>query len=188
MNALIIHGTCGKEEYFSDKYPSLSNSHWLPWLQKQLLIKGIFTQTPEMPDAHEPDYGKWKKEFERFYIDKNTILVGHSCGGGFLLRWLSENNINPAKLLLVAPWIDPEKEKTTDFFDFVIDKNLLKRTRIELFMSHDDANDIISSIKIIRDNLPDISIEKFNSKGHFTFNDMKTVEFPELLSAIINND
>lgn len=28
--AIIIHGACDKEEYFSDKYPSLSNSHWLP--------------------------------------------------------------------------------------------------------------------------------------------------------------
>ncbi len=58
-NDIIIHGSCDKEEYFSDKYPSLSNSHWIPWLQKQLLINNIFTQTPEMPASYNPDYKKW---------------------------------------------------------------------------------------------------------------------------------
>jgi len=48
MNALIIHETCDKKKYFSDKYPSLSDSHRFPWSRKQLLAKGIFTQIPEM--------------------------------------------------------------------------------------------------------------------------------------------
>lgn len=30
------------------------------------------------------------REFGRFEINTDTILVGHSCGGGFLLRWLSD--------------------------------------------------------------------------------------------------
>ena len=78
--AILIHGTCDEEEYFSDLYPSLSNSHWFPWLQKQLLIKGIFTQTPEMPDAYKPDYEKWKKFVVekqlggiQLYADKNWM-------------------------------------------------------------------------------------------------------------------
>jgi uncharacterized protein len=75
-NAIIIPGTCSREEYFSGEYPSLSNSHWLPLLQKQLLIKEIFTQTPEMPDAYQPDYEKWAGEFERFTVDENMILIG----------------------------------------------------------------------------------------------------------------
>ena len=74
LNAILIHGSCDKEEYFSNKYPSLSNSHWFPWLQKQLLIKGIFTQTPEMPDAYAPDYEKWKIEFEHYPVDEETIV------------------------------------------------------------------------------------------------------------------
>lgn len=188
MNAIIIHGTCDKEEYFSDKYPSLSNSHWFPWLQKQLLMKGIFTQSPEMPDAYEPDYDKWKIEFERYDVNEKTILIGHSCGGGFLLRWLSQNNIYPLKLLLVAPWIDPEREKTDNFFDFIIDKNLLEKTKLKIFISRDDSSDIIESVKIIRDNLPGICVEEFSDKGHFTFNDLKTTEFPEILSAILNDN
>lgn len=184
--AILIHGTCDEEKYFSDLYPSLSNSHWFPWLQKQLLIKGIFTQTPEIPDAYKPDYEKWKKEFERFNVNEESILVGHSCGGGFLLRWLTENKRQIDKLILVAPWLDPERSKTTDFFEFEIDSELKNRIKeIHLFISEDDDEDIHTSVNSIINALPDIEIHKFKDKGHFTFESMKTEKFPELLETII---
>ena len=122
-NAILVHGTCSKEEYFDSSEPSLSNAHWFPWLQKQLLVNNISCHSPEISNAHTPIYEKWKREFERFDVNENTILIGHSCGGGFLLRWLSENKIKIDKLILVAPWLDPERSKTTDFFDFEIDKD-----------------------------------------------------------------
>lgn len=181
----MIHGTCDKDEYFSDKFPSLSNSHWLPWLQKQLLIKGVFTQTPEMPDAHSPNYEKWKNEFEKFTVDKNTILVGHSCGGGFLVRWLSENPIKIARLVLVAPWLDPEGEKDPAFFDFTIDPSMIDRFLIDIFISDDDHSSIHTSISMIRQALSKVTMHEFRGKGHFTFEEMHTVEFPELRDAIL---
>ncbi len=186
-NAIIIHGTCSKEEYFSYDYPSLSNSHWLPWLQKKLLINNVFTQTPEMPDAYLPNYKKWKKEFERFKINENTILIGHSCGGGFLVRWLSENKININKLILVAPWLDPKREKTTDFFDFNIDLNIINRIKeIHLLVSTDDDKDILESVEILKNNISKIKLHQFSNLGHFCFSDMKTDRFPELLDLILN--
>lgn len=181
----MIHGTCDKEEYFSDKYPSLSNAHWFPWIQKQLLIHNIFCQTPEMPDAHTPVYEKWKKEFERFAVNSESVLVGHSCGGGFLLRWLTENKVEINKLILVAPWLDPERSKTTNFFEFEIDKELLSRIKsIHLFISSDDDGDIHKSVKIILESLPNIQIHKFENMGHFTFEEMRTSKFPELLDTL----
>lgn len=188
MRALIVHGTCGKREYFSDKYPSLSNSHWFPWLQKQLLKKGIFTQTPEMPEAVFPDYEKWRKEFERFDVDADTFLIGHSCGGGFLVRWLSANKTKPFKLILVAPWLDPERKKTADFFDFAIDKNLSERTRIHIFLSEDDGKDILKSAEMIQKDIPGIAVHRFKNRGHFTYDDMKTHNFPEILKVILSKN
>ncbi|MFA5109472.1 MAG: alpha/beta fold hydrolase [Patescibacteria group bacterium] len=185
-NSIIIHGTCGQEEYFSDKYPSLSNSHWLPWLQKQLLINDIFTQTPEMPEAYRPDYEKWSREFIRLEVNENTVLVGHSCGGGFLLRWLSENKIKIKKLILVAPWLDPRRDKTISFFDFEIDQNIKERIgEIHLLVSKDDEADILESVAIIKNSIADITYHEFINHGHFCFNDMKTDKFPELLSYIL---
>jgi len=185
-NAIIIHGTCEEDEYFSDKYPSLSNSHWLPWLQKQLLINNIFIQTPEMPEAYRPDYDKWKMEFERFDINNETILVGHSCGGGFLIRWLSENKIKIKKLILVAPWLDSNKEKTTSFFDFEIDDTIKGRVgEMHLLMSKDDDEDILESVRTIREKIPEILYHEFSDLGHFTYGHMKTDKFPELLEYIL---
>ena len=66
-NAIILHGMPSKKEYYSEKYPSASNSHWLPWLQKQLLIKDIEAVTPEMFKCYNPNYDLWKSEFEKKY-------------------------------------------------------------------------------------------------------------------------
>lgn len=185
-NAIIIHGTCGKEEYFSDKYPSLSNSHWLPWLQKQLLINSIFTQTPEMPEAYSPDYIKWSGEFARFEVNEDSVLIGHSFGGGFLLRWLSENEVKIRKLILVAPWLDPKRGKTTSFFDFKIDQNIEERIgEIHILVSGDDNEDILESVNIIKNNLPTARLHEFSNLRHFTYEHMKTDKFPELFNIVI---
>jgi hypothetical protein len=73
--AIIIHGTPDKEEWFDRGQPSCSNSHWLPWLQKELLIAGYYAETPEMPTAYWPNYGDWKNGFERYPISEESILV-----------------------------------------------------------------------------------------------------------------
>ncbi len=186
-NALIIHGTCDKQEYFNSNFPSLSNSHWLPWLQKELLIHGVFTQTPEMPNAYMPVYEEWKREFERYDIGSNTTLIGHSCGGGFLVRWLSENNLKVEKLVLVAPWLDPNKEKTPGLFDFSIDKDLKNRVEsIHLFYSTNDSDDVLLSVNRILKELPEIIVSKFKFHGHFTYGEMRSHKFPELLNIILN--
>jgi len=141
-----------------------------------------------MPEAYNPDYIKWKKEFERFDVDENTILIGHSCGGGFLLRWLTENKVKVLKLILVAPWLDPQRKKTTDFFDFSIDPDLLKRTSIDLFLSEDDDKDILESVRIIRESIPGINMHRLKNMGHFTYTDMKTHIFPEILKIALSKD
>jgi predicted alpha/beta hydrolase family esterase len=141
-----------------------------------------------MPEAYKPDYEKWKKEFERYTITKESILVGHSCGGGFLVRWLSENKVNVNKLILVAPWMDPDRKETTDFFEFAIDQSISKRiTSIYLFVSSDDTtNGVKESVKIIVNKIPSIDQQKFTDRGHFIFQEMRKHEFPELLKVILD--
>src|SRR5690554_3987514 len=176
-SAILIHGTCDEEEYFSDEYPSLSNSHWFPWLQKQLLIKGIHTQTPEMPEAYKPDYESWKGAFERYQVDENTILIGHSCGGGFVVRWLSENKITAEELILVVPWLDPDRRKTTTFFDFRIDPTITDRMDTHILASDDDEEEIKGSVNQITDALPNSKLHEFKGMGHFTHEEMKIDKF-----------
>jgi predicted alpha/beta hydrolase family esterase len=186
-NAIILHGSCDKDEYYSDQYPSLSNSHWLPWLQKQLLIKDFAAITPEIPNAFEPEYMLWQKEFERYDITPGTLLVGHSCGGGFLVRWLSEHrDQRVGKVVLVAPWLDPDRKRTTDFFEFELDENIVSRTAgLTIFCSDDDMDSVQGSVKTLKDKLQGISYREFQKYGHFTYSDMQTDKFPELLEELL---
>ena len=179
-SAIVLHGSCDREEYFSDDYPSLSNSHWLPWLQKQFLMQGMQAFTPEMPRAYAPEYSIWKSEFERYPVSEESILVGHSCGGGFLLRWLSESKCRVCRLILVAPWLDPAGRKCSEFFSFTIDPALAERMETHLFESMNDEQDIRDSIAIIRAALPGLHYHAFDNYGHFCFDDMGTTRFPEL--------
>lgn len=186
--AIILHGKPSKEEYYDLKYFSPSNEHWFPWLQHQLLLNDILTQTPELPRPYEPVYKDWKKVFEQFLIDENTILVGHSCGAGFLVRYLSENKIKVGKVVLVAPYLgNKEENKDVEFFDFKIDSDLPERTQgLAIFNSKDDNEEIQKSVEKIRSEILGVNYREFENHGHFCSGEMKSREFPELLEEVLN--
>lgn len=187
-SAIILHGMPDREDYYSNIGDSESNCHWIPWLQKQLISKDILAQTPEMPEPYTPNYEKWRAVFDQFEVDEQTDLIGHSCGGGFLLRWLSENKQKVGKLVLIAPWLDPSNELGDDnsFFGFEIDTELAERTSgVYIFNSSNDYESIHGSVKRITKSLPESKVIEIENKGHFTLNDMGTREFPELASILL---
>ena len=51
------------------------DKHWIPWTKKELTAKGVKTETPLMPSPWAPDYEKFKNEFQKYEVDKNTILL-----------------------------------------------------------------------------------------------------------------
>ncbi len=140
-----------------------------------------------MPKPYEPDYQAWKEVFEYFPLNQDTILVGHSCGGGFLLRYLTENNVRVGNVALVAPWIDVEKSLTTGMFDFELTPEILNKAKnITVFISKDDDQEILNSLEEIQSKIPGINIKWFEDMGHFTYGDMNTREFPELLDYALS--
>lgn len=186
-NAIIIHWMPNKDNFFKSERDSPSNWHWLPWLQKQLLINWILAQTPEMPAPYLPNYDDWKKEFERFDINENTILVWHSCWAGFIIRWLSENNVKVNRVALVAPWLNLDREEDIDFFEFKLNKNLLSKvSKLRIFSSKTDMDIIKNSINFLKSNIPEIDILEFENMWHFCLEDMWTKEFPELLEYLLS--
>lgn len=188
-NAILIHGWAFKEDYYGLKWPTESNSHWFPWLSKRLMIKDIHTVAVEMPKPYYPEYEVWQKEFERYDITEDTLLVGHSCGGGFLIRWLSENKGKKVgKVILVAPWVgtDPEQPFDKSFFDFTWDEDIATRTKeLVLFESLNDAKSVQKSVEIVKKKLNNLKVIQFENKGHFIIEHMGTEEFPELLQECL---
>jgi hypothetical protein len=190
-NAVIVHGRPSAREYYLRKIIRRPNStaHWQGWLRAQLIANGYLVDTPKMPRPYQPNYEKWRKEFERCHIGPQTLLIGHSCGGGFLIRWLSEHpEAKVGKVILVAPWIGHDYgAPATDFFDgYKIDPNIASRTKgLVVFYSDNDVKAIQAAISQLKTTLRGAKYKEFHHYGHFTISEMKTSKFPELLEECL---
>jgi len=187
-NAIILHGGPSKKEYYDPDAPSMSNAHWVPWLQAQLLKADIPTATPEVPWSFDRNWKIWQNEVERYDIGPETILIGHSTGAGFFIKYLSINkNLKVGKVILVAPWLDPDREHTKNFFDdFEIDPEFPSRTGgVTIFNSDNDQDSVQKTVKIVRGKVANIKYVEFHNYGHFIHEDMKTLKFPELLDEAV---
>lgn len=187
-NAVILHGGPSKQEYYDPEMPSMSNAHWIPWLQGQLLKNEIEAATPEVPHAFDRNWVTWTKEVERFDINNNTLLVGHSTGAGYWVKYLSIHpKLTVDKVVLVAPWLDPDHVHTKNFFDdFTIDSNMMKRTQgIIVLYSDNDQESVLKTVDILKKSLQNAKFISFPHYGHFCTSDLKTTKFPELLGIIL---
>ena len=190
-NCIIIHGCVLSKELAMNPETRTYDKHWIPWIKKELIQKGIKTETPLMPNPWEPIYSDYKKEFEKCLINENTILIGHSCGCAFLVRWLGEAKIKVDKLVLVAPWKiaygeGKMRQIKQDFYEFPIDETIKDRVReIIMFTSDNEADDGKKSLNIYHASLGGKIVE-LKGMRHYTQRDMGTTEFPELLTVILN--
>lgn len=186
-NAIILHGVPEKEYYYDPDKPSESNAHWLPWLQKELIIRGIKADTPEVPRAFEPQWPIWRREVERFDIGARTLLVGHSGGAGFWLRYLSQRpELRVAKVVLVGPWLDPHRTVAGSFFDFEIDRGLADRTGgMAIFHSRDDSDSVQVSVERILGGVDGVRLREFKNYGHFKDDNLGGQRFAELLDELL---
>lgn len=97
-NIFIIHGLGGHPQ-----------ENWFPWFKKELEREGNSIIVPQFPHPFEPQLSEWLEHFEQYreQISKNTILVGHSLGVTFILRFLERTDIRVDSCFLVAGAIEP---------------------------------------------------------------------------------
>ena len=186
-NCIIIHGCPAKREEKMNPKTRTYDKHWIPWTRKQLEEKGIKTETPLMPTPWEPDYEKFKTKIERQNIDENTILVGHSCGCVFLVRWLGETKRKIFKLILVAPGEFSNKEDNSEpsFRSYKIDQMIKNRVgNIIMFTSNNEKESRKETLKTFHEVLGG-KIISLPNHGHYLMRNMETEEFPELVEKII---
>lgn len=185
---VIIHGCPSDAEKAMNPETRTYDKHWIPWAKKQLEENGVKIRVPLMPDPWQPDYKKFKAEFEKYEVDENTILIGHSCGCAFLVRWLGESKKKISKLILVAPWKIPQGKRNgvdVDFYEYDIDQTIKNRVqKIVMFTADDEEEDGKKSLEIYHQVL-DGEVIELKGHGHYTMGDMGTVEFPELLEVVL---
>jgi uncharacterized protein len=189
-SAIIVHGKPErKEQNWRQRTGSLnSKAHWLGWLANQLKAKGFMVKAPEMPHPDNPKWEEWSAVIDRLKIDKNTLLIGHSCGAGFWVKYLSlQKNIKPGKVILVAPWLDPDGNETQGFFDnYQLDAQLSERTSgLIIFNSDNDMGNVLKSVAELRNSIKNVQYKEFHKYGHFTYQQMGTKKFPKLLDECL---
>lgn len=148
---------------------------------------------PEMPNKDMARYSAWKLWFEKYlpFLDsEHLVVVGHSLGAMFLIKYLGESEfpIRISQLHLVAPVLDDQGLNEGDNYlgDFAYDldivKNLAQRTdQIFLWHSKDDPCVPFSHSKRIQAELPTAKFMMFEDRGH-----INQAEFPELIEIIRN--
>lgn len=138
-----------------------------------------------MPNSNNAKYLEWKIWFEKFIqlLDENIIFVGHSLGGIFLVKYLSEISY-PKKIratLLIAPPASAATEES--LADFVTGEDLSKFNdqggRITMYFSSDDQIVPVSHMVSYQRQLPSVEFKVFDGRGHFN-----QEQFPELVDDI----
>lgn len=186
MNVIIVHGANSSEEDARKGKPE-NKRHWMPWLKKTLEKDDIDVSNKLYPKDWNPNYKDWKKEFEKNKIDENSVLVGHSVGCAFLLRWVGEKKKKVGKLILIAPAVIPSEKWPflNDLLNFEINRDIRDFVKkITVFFSNNDSKEILKSVKVISELFSIAPINLLN-RGHFTLEDMKKEEFPELLCKVL---
>ncbi len=185
MNIVFCHGAMGpKYEWNTRTYDA--NACWADWLQFFVELEhDVIMQRPYFPHAHVlfMKYDEWEKIMNSQDINADTVLIGHSAGGGFVLKYLSKHpELKVRQVVLVAPYIDAEDFQPFGFYhDINLSNDLVAQTEqgIDLMISDDDAPYINSSFDKITKNIPDIRVHKFSGRGHFT-----GAELPEIMPII----
>lgn len=138
---------------------------------------------PKMPNAKNARYEEWKIWFEKLFpiLNDNVMLVGHSLGGIFLAKYLSENHF-PKKIsslhLVAAPYdTEVNKESLADFALSKTVEDVSSYTEnIFLYQSTDDTAVAYEDVQKYKRDIPSATLVSFEDRGHFT-----QESFPELV-------
>jgi predicted alpha/beta hydrolase family esterase len=139
---------------------------------------------PKMPKESEPDYRRWTPQIgkEMAAVTRGLILVGHSLGGSFLLKYLSEKKIEThvAGLFLIATpywgdggWRYEGYEAVALPQDFA--SKLPKRAPIFFYHSNDDEIVPSAHLALYEEKLPHATIRVLDGRGHQLNNDLSEV-------------
>jgi hypothetical protein len=137
-----------------------------------------------MPNTTNANYSEWKLYFESVIkvLGYNVVLIGHSLGGIFLAKYLSEN-IFPKKIDALFLIAAPFTKAGESLEDFKLGDNLegISKQVAKIFILHskDDPVVPISDSDEYASRLPNAELVLFEDKGHFN-----TEEFSGLVYLI----
>lgn len=140
---------------------------------------------PAMPNPGNARYPEWEMWFSKYvpYLENDAVLVGHSLGGTFLAKYLSEHRLPTrikATILIAATHDDDGTMSPAGFIlpDFL---ELFAEQGGKIFLIHstDDLAVPFAELERYRRRLSTAQAIVLEGRGHVT-----QEEFPELVEII----
>ncbi len=193
QQVFVIHGGNAFETheeyvaYLRAKEVSLEkllHRDWKANLQKSL-GDDFEVYMPSMPSKNGATFFEWVLWFEKYipFMGDEVILVGHSLGGSFLAKYLSEVSF-PKKIrgtfLVAAPYDMDEGRKLPEFSVTTSLKKLEDQAgELFIYQSKDDPVVAFSELEKYQKELPKATFRIFEDRQHFN-----QEEFPEIVEDI----
>lgn len=192
---VVIHGGTTyntHEEYMNSLYSKTPKLEWIQarrdWkneLQNHL-GDDFVVYVPQMPNKTNAQYNEWKIVFEKILdlVDEDTILIGHSLGGLFLTKFLSENKVSKKiqkTFLIATPFDDEGMHETLCSF---LRRGTLEQFQdqagvIYIYQSEDDFVVPFDHLNRYHSALPGAVVRGFKDRNHFL-----QESIPELITDI----
>lgn len=188
--AIFIHG--GDAFRDAEKlYAMLRGRTFNPYEIKKKWQELLFSNRAEthechrltMPNSYWADYEAWKIWFEKMvpYLRDGVVLIGHSLGGGFLFRYLSENKlpVAVAQVHLIAPVMLSMEDCEGFYMDIEHWNGFATRiSAVHLWHSEDDTIVPIAHSEALKVRYESATLHRFTDRFHFIgeeFNELETV-------------
>jgi predicted alpha/beta hydrolase family esterase len=193
---VVIHGGWAFNSYedylsalrdweYDPEYGHSKGRDW-KWNLQEVLGEDYQVFVPTMPNKQNAKYAEWKIWFEKVlkHVNEEAVLVGHSQGGIFLAKYLSEERcpVRVLGTLLVAAPFDHNGDMYS-VGDFALPRSLAQFAEqspsLRLYFSKDDPIVPIEDLEQYQKALPSAEAIVFDDRGHFN-----QESFPEIAEDI----
>ncbi len=134
VNIFIIHGAFGNPQ-----------ENWFPWIKSKLEKLGCKVFIPQFPTPENQSLENWIKVFDNYkeYLNKNSIVIGHSLGVAFLLNIIEKLDMPIKAAFFVSGFIsllgNPDFDKINkSFINKSFDWQKIKQNCQKVIVFHSD--------------------------------------------------
>ena len=181
-NVIIIHS-----------YNGDTKESFAPSIEKTCREKNIDYYFPNFPIRSEATYGAWEKVLNEYrdngILNEDSIIIAHSLGTQFIIKYLARNNISIDTYISVAGFVDFKGREDLEriLIPFApTEEEFLKCTELinNRYSVYSD-NDELNGVEKLEGYADKLSAEKVLIEGAGHFNPKSGVEEIEEINKII---
>ena len=181
---ILIHGYNGVPKIYE-------------WLKGELEKIDYTVIIPKFPSQVGVIYKNWKMILDEYknYIDRDTIIVAHSIGNEFIIKYLVENNLDIKLYISLAGFAEVFENEGKDDLNRAVKEFLITEQEINKFKELVDKkysiysdNDHIVPLKVLEKYPKMIDAKSMLIKGIGHMGKKSGLEnIPEVIEIIENN-